>query len=172
MALIDELQQLSILHANGSLTEAEFIAAKQQLLQTPQQVDSTASKRLALEAELARIDREFTLEREECMMSGRYGHRSEPSRAMRVILPLFGLVWLGMGSFITTLFSKITNQMITTCRAYISRGTVQRLWELTHVEIIQRLKQCIALNAEYQLQFRRAKEKLKETPEERQFEFR
>ena len=111
MALIDELQQLSILHANGSLTEAEFIAAKQQLLQTPQQVDSTASKRLALEAELARIDREFTLEREECMMSGRYGHRSEPSRAMRVILPLFGLVWLGMGSFITTMFSKVGGAM-------------------------------------------------------------
>ena len=71
-----------------------------------------------------------------------------------------------------TIFVKITNQMITTCRAYIARGTVQRLWELPNADILYRLKQCIALNAEYQLQFRRAKEKLKETPEERQFEFR
>jgi dynein heavy chain len=73
---------------------------------------------------------------------------------------------------LTSLFVKITNQMITTCRAYVARGTVQRLWELPHAELVSRLKECIALNAEYQLQFRRAKERLKETPEERQFEFR
>ena len=73
---------------------------------------------------------------------------------------------------LTSLFVKITNQMISTCRAFVARGTVQRLWELSHDELAGRLKLCIALNAEYQLQFRRAKEKLKETPEERQFEFR
>jgi len=73
---------------------------------------------------------------------------------------------------LTSLFVKITNQMITTCRGYISHGTVQRLWELPNADILHRIRQCIALNTEYQLQFRRAKEKLKETPEERQFEFR
>jgi len=58
------------------------------------------------------------------------------------------------------------------CRAFIARGTVQRLWELPHAELVDRLQQCIQLNVEYQKQFRIAKDRLKETPEERQFEFR
>ena len=73
---------------------------------------------------------------------------------------------------LTSLFVKITNQLITTCRAFIARDTVQRLWELPHAELVDRLRQCIQLNEEYQKQFRIAKDRLKETPEERQFEFR
>jgi len=73
---------------------------------------------------------------------------------------------------LTSLFVKITNQLITTCRAFIGRDTVQRLWELPHADLIDRLQQCIRLNEEYQRQFRIAKDKLRETPEERQFEFR
>jgi len=73
---------------------------------------------------------------------------------------------------LTSLFVKITNQLITTCRAFVARDTVQRLWELPHAELIDRLRQCIQLNDEYQRQFRIAKDRLKETPEERQFEFR
>ena len=73
---------------------------------------------------------------------------------------------------LTSLFVKITNQLITTCRAFVARDTAQRLWELPHAELTDRLRQCIELNDEYQKQFRIAKDRLKETPEERQFEFR
>ncbi len=111
MALIDDLQQLSSLHANGSLSDAEFIAAKQQLLQSSPQADAKASERLTLEAELARIDREFTLEREQCLVASRYGHRHEPSRAMRFIIPLFAIAWLLVGGFIFSMFSQVGGSM-------------------------------------------------------------
>lgn len=111
MALIDDLQQLSTLHANGSLTDAEFITAKQQLLQSSPQGDSRASERLTLEAELARIDREFTLERDQCLVASGYGHQNEPSSAMRFIFPLFAIVWLTGGGFIFTMISQVGGGM-------------------------------------------------------------
>lgn len=37
--------------------------------------------------------------------------------------------------------------------------------------LLQRLNECIQLNEEYQKQFQRTKEKLRENPNERQFEF-
>ncbi|KAI8792083.1 dynein heavy chain 5, axonemal [Biomphalaria glabrata] len=70
----------------------------------------------------------------------------------------------------TSLFVKVTNQMITTCKAYIYQG-VTKVWEHPKEELIKRLDECINLNHEHQRQFQKTKEKLKETPNERQFEF-
>jgi len=71
----------------------------------------------------------------------------------------------------TSLFVKVTNQMITTCKAYINRG-VSKIWDHKREELSGRLKECIALNQEYQRCFHRTKMKLRENPKERQFEFR
>ncbi|XP_076466904.1 dynein axonemal heavy chain 5-like [Babylonia areolata] len=70
----------------------------------------------------------------------------------------------------TSLFVKVTNQMITTCKAYITQG-VSKIWELPRVTILERLSECRKLNEEYQRQFQKTKERLKENPNERQFEF-
>lgn len=128
----------------------------------------------------------------------------------------------------TSLFVKVTNQMITTCKAYINRD-VMKIWEHSRYaldtliaynnitcsaqqqftsyqlrvafyslfeytvssevfcqlprasmhlipifrEVLSgRLNECIRLNEEYQRCFHRTKQKLRENPNERQFEFR
>ena len=71
----------------------------------------------------------------------------------------------------TALFVKVTNQMITTCRAHITDSGYSKLWDLERQVVLQRLEECLHLNSEYQLCFQRTKEKLKEHPEERPFDF-
>ncbi|XP_046353935.2 dynein axonemal heavy chain 5-like isoform X1 [Haliotis rufescens] len=70
----------------------------------------------------------------------------------------------------TSLFVKVTNQMITTCKAYIMQG-VSKVWEHPRLLLLQRLGECIKLNQEYQRHFHKTKARLHETPNERQFEF-
>ncbi|XP_016398775.1 dynein heavy chain 5, axonemal-like [Sinocyclocheilus rhinocerous] len=69
----------------------------------------------------------------------------------------------------TSLFVKVTNQMVTTSKAYLCQG-VMKIWDLDRKELLQRMKECIQLNQEYQQCFHRMKEKLQENPLERQFE--
>ncbi|KAL3320549.1 Dynein heavy chain 8, axonemal [Cichlidogyrus casuarinus] len=59
----------------------------------------------------------------------------------------------------TSLFVKITNQMITNCRLYIRDG-ITRIWDLP-----------TRLNTEYQACFHKVQQKLREDPTEKQFEF-
>lgn len=71
----------------------------------------------------------------------------------------------------TALFVKVTNQMITACRAHITDSGYSKLWDLERNVVLQRLSDCLHLNNEYQLCFQRTKEKLKNHPEERPFDF-
>ena len=71
----------------------------------------------------------------------------------------------------TALFLKVTNQMITACRAHITDSGYSKLWDLERDVALERLGDCQNLNNEYQLCFQRTKEKLKGHPEERPFDF-
>jgi dynein heavy chain len=71
----------------------------------------------------------------------------------------------------TALFVKVTNQMITACRAHITDSGYSKLWDLERNVALERLSDCQNLNNEYQLCFQRTKEKLKGHPEERPFDF-
>ena len=71
----------------------------------------------------------------------------------------------------TALFVKVTNQMITACRAYLTDSGYHKVWEQEVPVVQQRIADCIRLNDDYQSCFQRTKEKLKEHPEERQFNF-
>ncbi|XP_053396215.1 dynein axonemal heavy chain 5-like isoform X3 [Mercenaria mercenaria] len=70
----------------------------------------------------------------------------------------------------TSLFVKVTNQMITTCKHYIMHD-VSKIWDHKREVVLKRLNECTQLNEEYQKQFQRTKERLKENPNEKQFEF-
>ncbi|MEE6465421.1 hypothetical protein FKM82_006550, partial [Ascaphus truei] len=70
----------------------------------------------------------------------------------------------------TSLFLKVTNQIVSTCKSYLNQG-VSKIWDLERQELQKRLQDCVFLNEQYQSSFHRVKEKLKETPDERQFEF-
>lgn len=61
--------------------------------------------------------------------------------------------------------------MITACKNYITEEGVKNVWEYTQEELISKLVNCVKLNEAYQQSFQRAKKKLEENPDERQFEF-
>ncbi|XP_070784429.1 dynein axonemal heavy chain 5 [Enoplosus armatus] len=70
----------------------------------------------------------------------------------------------------TSLLLKVTNQMITTCRSYLSQG-VARIWDHSRPVLLQRISACCNLNVEYQRSFQTVRDKLRENPEHRQFDF-
>ncbi|XP_077982678.1 dynein axonemal heavy chain 5-like [Glandiceps talaboti] len=71
----------------------------------------------------------------------------------------------------TSLFVKVTNQMITACKAYITCSGMYNIWEQPRDEVIEKLQACIKLNQEYQRCFQKTKQKLETMPDERQFDF-
>ncbi|XP_059182778.1 dynein axonemal heavy chain 5 [Centropristis striata] len=71
---------------------------------------------------------------------------------------------------ITSLLLKVTNQMISTCRNYLTQG-VGRVWDLSRPVLLQRISDCCNLNVEYQRSFHSVRDKLRENPEKRQFDF-
>ncbi|XP_033755107.1 LOW QUALITY PROTEIN: dynein heavy chain 5, axonemal-like [Pecten maximus] len=71
----------------------------------------------------------------------------------------------------TSLFVKITNQMITACKAYINCNKTETVWTQEQDDVVKKLRDCIKLNEEYQRSFHKTKEKLEKMPNERPFEF-
>ncbi|XP_036931610.1 dynein heavy chain 5, axonemal isoform X3 [Acanthopagrus latus] len=72
---------------------------------------------------------------------------------------------------ITSLFVKVTNQMITACKAYITNNGSNSIWDQPQQVVADKIKAAIHLNQEYQQYFHKTKEKLEQTPSERQFDF-
>ena len=70
----------------------------------------------------------------------------------------------------TSLFVKITNQMIRNCQQYIM-GDVSKVWEIETSVLVERVADCCKLNAKYQDTFQRAKTRLQESNADRSFEF-
>ncbi|XP_025057270.1 dynein heavy chain 5, axonemal-like [Alligator sinensis] len=70
----------------------------------------------------------------------------------------------------TSLLLKVTNQMISTCKMYLKEG-VLKIWDLDRPELLRRIQECIYLNEQYQTSFQRVREKLRETPSDKQFDF-
>jgi len=105
MTIADELSRLQELRVQGALTDAEFAQAKAALLASysrgrPAERDTPPSASLddiRFQNELARLDREWELEREKLMVTGRNGGRHIPSEGSNVfggiVIGVFGLLW-------------------------------------------------------------------------------
>ncbi|KAF7655270.1 hypothetical protein LDENG_00058640 [Lucifuga dentata] len=72
---------------------------------------------------------------------------------------------------ITSLFVKITNQMITACKAYITNYGSASIWDQPQQEVADKIRACIHLNQEYQRYFLETKKNLEQTPSKKQFDF-
>ncbi|KAK1192580.1 DYH8 protein, partial [Pygoscelis papua] len=70
----------------------------------------------------------------------------------------------------TSLLIKVTNQMVTTCRAYITDGGLSRVWEQETSTVIGKIKDCMFLLKEYQKCFHETKQEILETLGEKTFE--
>ena len=72
----------------------------------------------------------------------------------------------------TSLFAKITEQMIENCKMNICGDEdVSALWESDPQELVRKLESCLKLNEAYQEQYRLTKSKLEQTPKGKQFTF-
>ena len=72
----------------------------------------------------------------------------------------------------TTLFVKVTNEMIANCQRCITGGEpVDRLWNKDPQELVEKLEACLGLNEAYQEQYRLTKDKLLTMPKGKQFDF-
>ncbi|KAF4790048.1 hypothetical protein TURU_143619 [Turdus rufiventris] len=69
----------------------------------------------------------------------------------------------------TSLFLKITNQMINTCKTYLCEG-VSKIWDLDRQELLRRIQQCISLKEKYRTSFQKIREDLKKNPSDRQLD--
>nr|XP_019946997.1 PREDICTED: dynein heavy chain 5, axonemal [Paralichthys olivaceus] len=72
---------------------------------------------------------------------------------------------------ITSLFYKVTNQMITACKAYITNNESNSIWDQPQQVVSDKIKAAIHLNQEYQRWFHKTKEELERTPSQKQFDF-
>jgi hypothetical protein len=77
-------------------------------LDAPTPVDWHELTRIEIEQEIARIDREWQLRREDLMVSGRYGHRYRPSVAGGVFTLC---LTLGFGSVWTLIAAAMASEM-------------------------------------------------------------
>ncbi|XP_056290683.1 dynein axonemal heavy chain 8-like [Pseudoliparis swirei] len=71
---------------------------------------------------------------------------------------------------ISALFSKVTNQMVTACRSYISNNGTCLIWDQDAKEIVKKIQDCICLYQEYRSCFQKAKKQILERPGKRSFE--
>nr|WAW84836.1 axonemal dynein heavy chain C [Halisarca dujardinii] len=71
----------------------------------------------------------------------------------------------------TALLVKVTNQMITACRAYLTNDGYANLWEQDRQEVLAKLVSCRQLDREYQRTYERTKQKVESSPDERTFDF-
>ncbi|XP_039248303.2 dynein axonemal heavy chain 5-like isoform X1 [Styela clava] len=71
----------------------------------------------------------------------------------------------------TSLFVKVTNQMVSSCKLYITENDTMGIYDQEREEIIKKLKECIKLNEEYSRCFQNTKRKLENSPNERKFDF-
>ncbi|NXU46526.1 DYH8 protein, partial [Drymodes brunneopygia] len=71
---------------------------------------------------------------------------------------------------ITSLLIKVTNQMVTTCKAYITDAGLNRVWDQETPVVIGKINECICLLKEYQKCFREAKQEILENIGEKAFE--
>ncbi|XP_007952391.1 dynein axonemal heavy chain 5 [Orycteropus afer afer] len=72
---------------------------------------------------------------------------------------------------ITSLFVKVTNQMISACKAYITNNGTASIWNQPQDVVVEKILSAIKLKQEYQQCFHKTKQKLKQNPNEKQFEF-
>ncbi|KAF5902717.1 dynein heavy chain 5, axonemal-like, partial [Clarias magur] len=70
----------------------------------------------------------------------------------------------------TSIFVKVTNQMVSTCKEYLSQG-VTKLWDLDRKEMLTRIGECLQLNQQYRQCFQKIWEDLQQNPTKQKFEF-
>ena len=70
------------------------------------------------------------------------------------------------GSLACVCCVQITNQMITSCKAYITHGGTETIWTQPTPQVLKRISECLKLYEEYRVSFQHMKQALKEASRE------
>ncbi|XP_045354027.1 dynein axonemal heavy chain 8 isoform X4 [Leopardus geoffroyi] len=70
----------------------------------------------------------------------------------------------------TSLFIKVTNQMVTACKAYITDGGTVHVWDQETPLVLKKIQDCIFLFKEYQTSFHKTRKQILESSGEKSFE--
>uniref|UniRef100_F7EDE6 Dynein axonemal heavy chain 8 n=1 Tax=Monodelphis domestica TaxID=13616 RepID=F7EDE6_MONDO len=70
----------------------------------------------------------------------------------------------------TSLFIKVTNQMVTACKAYITDGGMAHVWDQETPVVLKKIEDCIFLFKEYQKSFHKTRKQILEASGEKTFE--
>ena len=101
--LVEQLRELSQLHQDGSLSDDEFEAAKARLLDGSFSPQNDSTPLLALQNELAALDRQWTIKREQYRVQRRY-HSFIPEegqgKTSGAAITIFGGIWTLVTLFI------------------------------------------------------------------------
>ncbi|KAM8851316.1 dynein axonemal heavy chain 8-like isoform 1-T4 [Spinachia spinachia] len=71
---------------------------------------------------------------------------------------------------ISALLIKVTNQMVTACRSYITNNGTFLIWDQNAEEMVKKIQECICLYEEYQSCFQKTKNQIIEKLGKRSFE--
>ncbi len=106
MALSEEIQKLDELRRKGTLSPEEFEIAKRRVLEASQ-YDTGADhlEEIKAQNELAQIDREWGMERENYMVTGKYGRKYIPDKVSSVFEGIFAV---GFGIFLMSMTTSMT----------------------------------------------------------------
>jgi Short C-terminal domain len=116
MSLADELQKLEDLRRSGALSEQEFRQAKAALLGGAGEAGEQLAE-MRYQNELARIDREWQIEREQYMVADRWGRMHVPTPEGSRLL---GSV--GRGSMIGGLMAVVVGTLWTAFAIFLTEG--------------------------------------------------
>jgi len=79
MSIAEEIKKLDNLRRNGTLSHEEFEIAKRKVLEGPQDVtESDHLEEIKAQNEVAQLDREWQIEREKYLITGKYGNKHIP----------------------------------------------------------------------------------------------
>ncbi|KAK6618885.1 hypothetical protein RUM44_003266 [Polyplax serrata] len=70
---------------------------------------------------------------------------------------------------VTALFVKVTNQMVTSCRIYLTENGTKTVWEHKKKDIISKMGVCLSLYKRYKKCFADTQRQISENPEEKPF---
>ncbi|XP_072911453.1 dynein axonemal heavy chain 8-like [Hemitrygon akajei] len=71
---------------------------------------------------------------------------------------------------LTSLFIKVTNQMVTACKAYITQNGAVRVWDQDYETVINKMQECKKLLVEYRRYFQNTKKHATETEQDNPFD--
>ncbi|XP_065810510.1 dynein axonemal heavy chain 8 [Labrus bergylta] len=71
---------------------------------------------------------------------------------------------------ISELYLKVTHQMVTSCRSYITENGKHQIWDQDTEDILRKMQNCISLYQEYQCRFQKMKKQTMEQPGKTSFD--